>query len=188
MAKLLLYMHVLFSHNYCSFLLVPRNCTHEQIILDELFLTVYVSHVSQLWNVRWAAGVRWRHKLKGSKPKTYISQLLVALSCVILFAVHGIWHLMVVWFSVITLTHMCCHYCFPIIVSCTYGIHTASCHIRPPQSSWDVSQIIKDHWKSRYNLTEKWIHIAKHLGLAPPTLSSIAEKGREPPKQIDKCG
>jgi len=61
----------------------------------------------------------------------YIPKLLVALSYVILFAVHGIQQLMVMWFSVIILTPMCCYYCFPIIVSCTYGIYTAVCHIRP---------------------------------------------------------
>jgi len=72
----------------------------------------------------------------------YIPQYSVALSCVILFAVHGIQQLMVVWFGVI-LTPMCCYYCFPIIVSCTYGIHTAACHIRPYKQVGMLHKLLK---------------------------------------------
>jgi len=73
----------------------------------------------------------------------YITQLLVALSSVILFAVHGIQQLMVVWFSVIILTPVCCYYCFPVIVSCTHGIRTAACHIRPYKQVGMLHKLLK---------------------------------------------
>jgi len=58
---------------------------------------------------------------------------------------------MVVRFSVIILTQMCCYYCFPIIVSCTYVTHNAACHIRPFKQVGMLHKLLK----IIENLTEK---------------------------------
>ena len=93
-----------------------------------------------------------------------LTPMSTAVSSVVLQHLACIWvqQIMNMWFSVnISLT--CCYFCFPINISCTYGLHTICCNVMPYKTSQDDT---KDY---RHNIkkSEKCTNIGKHLWLAP---------------------